>query len=297
MRSRFDSDGSELEACGTSRLPVGPRTGFFRPMTTLRSHAATRYVEPLREGGSLPAVVDTDGGLFVVKFRGAGQGARALVAEVLVGELAREMGLPVPGLVAVEVDPVFGRTEPDPEIQDLLRASHGTNIGIEYLEGAFNFDATAAGEFVPPEMAAEIVWLDAFVTNPDRTARNPNLMVHERRPWLIDHGAALYHHHDWSRVTEARIAAPFPLVRDHVLLGVAGDVGEADDRISARIDGGVFGSIVDRVPPALLEEGDRERYLEWFGGRWEARSAVVDGVRTTAAEVRSRPPARRSARR
>lgn len=266
-------------------------------MNSLPTHTAERYVEPLREGGSLPAVVDTDGGLFVVKFRGAGQGARALVAEVLVGELAREIGLPVPALAEVRIDPVFGRSEPDPEIQDLLRASHGSNIGIAYLEGAFNFDVAAAGELVSPELAAEIVWLDAFVTNPDRTARNPNLMVHERRPLLIDHGAALYHQHDWARVDERRIAAPFPLIRDHVLLGVAADVADADERIAGRIDPGVFDTIVDRVPQELLDDEGRARHRAWFAGRWAAREAVVEGARSAAAEVAASPPTRRSARR
>lgn len=278
-------------------VAAAPVRGFLAAMTTLPAHNAERYVEPLREGGSLPAVVDTDGGLFVVKFRGAGQGARALVAEVLVGELAREIGLPVPHLAEIRIDPLFGRTEPDPEIQDLLRGSHGSNIGMTYLEGAFNFDVAAAGDLVSPEMAAEIVWLDAFVTNPDRTARNPNLMVHDRRPWLIDHGAALYHHHDWARVDDRRIAAPFPLIRDHVLLAVAADVGEADERIGARIDAATFDAIVERVPDELLGEEGRERHRRWFAGRWAARAAVVEGARGAAAELAANPPARRSARR
>ncbi len=266
-------------------------------MNKLPILTALRYVEPLREGGSLPAVVDTDAGLQVVKFRGAGQGAGALVAEVLVGEFAREIGLPVPPLAEVLVDPVFGRSEPDPEIQDLLRGSHGSNIGVRYLEGAFNFDLAAAGELITPEWAAEVVWLDAFVTNPDRTARNPNIMVHERRPWLIDHGAALYHHHDWARITPERVRAPFTLIRDHVLLGVAGDIGEADDRIAARFDPARFDALVDRVPDALLGPEDRDRHRRWFADRWAARGAVVNGAREAAAHLRAHPPERRSARR
>lgn len=266
-------------------------------MSSLRRHAARRYVEPLREGGSLPAVVDTDGGLHVVKFRGAGQGAPALVAELIVGELAREAGLPVPGLVLVEVDPVFGRTEPDPEIQDLLRASHGTNVGVEYLEGAFNFDPRAAGEFIAPELAAEIVWLDAFVTNPDRTHRNPNLLIQGRRPWLIDHGAALYHHHDWSRVDEARTRAPFSRIGDHVLLAAAADPGEADDRIAARVDDGVWERVMGRVPDELLDPDDRARHLAWLRTRWAGRGAVVDGIRAAAVEARNHPPTPRAYRR
>ena len=147
-------------------------------------------MQPLREGGSLPAVVDTrDGGMFVVKFRGAGQGVKALVAEIIVGLLAREVGLPMPEIALVQLPEGFGRSEPDPEIQDLLRASHGMNFGARYLDGAFNFDANAASDFISPELAATIVWFDAFVSNPDRTHRNPNLMVCGRKPFLIDHGA------------------------------------------------------------------------------------------------------------
>jgi hypothetical protein len=168
---------------------------------TLPTLTATRYVHPLREGGSLPAIVDTDGGgLFVVKFRGAGQGPKALVAELLVGMIAGAIGLPVPELAIVDVPAAFGRTEPDPEIQDLLRASHGVNVGLRYLEGAFNFDAAAAGDLVTPEFAARLVWLDAFVTNPDRTHRNPNLMVW-RRCTRTTTG------HAWTRPAPA---PPFP---------------------------------------------------------------------------------------
>jgi len=141
-----------------------------------------RYVQPLREGGSLPAVVDTDGGRFVVKFRGAGQGPKALIAELIVGLLAREIGLDAPELALIDVPTPFGRSEPDPEIQDLLRASHGINVGLRYLDGAFNFELSAANDLITAEFADHLVWLDAFVTNPDRTARNPNLLVWDRRP-------------------------------------------------------------------------------------------------------------------
>src|SRR5262245_42677121 len=171
---------------------------------TLPRHAATRYVQPLREGGSLPAVVDTaDGGLFVVKFRGAGQGAKALIAELIVGRLAQAIGLPVPALAIVELSDAFGRSEPDPEIQDILRGGEGVNVGLRYLDGAFNFDAAAAGDLVPVELATRLVWFDALVTNVDRTPRNPNMLVWRRSPWLIDHGGALYAHHDWPSVDAA----------------------------------------------------------------------------------------------
>src|SRR5690606_4177437 len=195
-------------------IPTGPlarnRSGY-RPVVVnapaandFPRHTAHRYVQPLREGGSLPAIVDTDDGLYVVKFRGAGQGPRALIAELIVGRLAAALGLHTPSLALIDVPPEFGRSEPDPEIQDLLRASHGTNVGLRYLDGAFNFALAAARDVIDSGFAARLVWLDAYVTNPDRTHRNTNLLVHERRPWLIDHGAALYAHHDWAGVDDAR---------------------------------------------------------------------------------------------
>src|SRR5215510_9496577 len=162
---------------------------------SVRTVTATRYVTPLREGGSLPALVEADDdGLYVLKFRGAGQGPKALVAEVVAGELARSLGLPVPELVLVELDPAIGRAEPDPEIQDLLLASAGTNLGVDFLPGALPF-SPAAGPAPDPGFAADVVWLDALVTNVDRTAQNPNLLWWHRRLWLIDHGAALYLQH------------------------------------------------------------------------------------------------------
>jgi len=214
---------------------------------------ATRYVVPLREGGSLPAVVETEeGGLFVVKFRGAGQGPRALIAEILVGELAREVGLPVPELALVEVGEGLGRGERDPEIQDLLRGSRGVNVGIRFLEGAFNFDPMAAGDLVDGEMARRLVWFDALVTNPDRTPRNPNLMVHRGRPWLIDHGAALFAHHGWDRVDHTRTLDPFPPIRDHVLLDRAVGVEEVDAAMAAMLSPEVVEGALERVPDSLL---------------------------------------------
>ena len=196
---------------------------------TLPTFTATRYVQPMREGGSLPAVVDTDGGgMFVVKFRGAGQGVKSLMAELIVGQLAAAVGLPTPELALVEIPEQFGRSEPDPEIQDLLRASHGLNFGARYLDGAFNFDANAASDLISPNLAARIVWFDAFVSNPDRTHRNPNLMVCGRKPYLIDHGAAIYAQHDWPSVDETRTRAPFRMIAKHVLLERASDIASAD---------------------------------------------------------------------
>ncbi len=273
-------------------------------------HAASRYVQPLREGGSLPAVVDTeDGGLWVVKFRGAGQGAKVLIAELIVGGLAMALGLPTPELAIVDVSPRFGRSEPDPEIQELLRRSHGANVGLRYLDGAFNFDPSAAGDLVTPELAARTVWLDALTTNPDRTHRNPNLMIWRRTPWLIDHGAALYAHHDWSSVDEARTRTPFPLIRSHVLLGAAGDLAEADAHGAERLAGDTIARIVAGVPDELLTDtvagtGDfptadaaRARYTRYLEERLAARDAWRAEAEAAQEQVRLEPPLHLKARR
>ena len=273
-------------------------------MTQLPVFTATRYVQPLREGGSLPAVVDTDGGgMFVVKFRGAGQGVKALIAEIIVGLLAREAGLPTPEIALVDVVEAFGRSEPDPEIQDLLRASHGINFGARYLDGAFNFDANAAADFISPELAARVVWFDAFVSNPDRTHRNPNLMVCDRKPFLIDHGAALYAHHDWPSVDEARTRAPFPLIKDHVLLANAVDLSVIDEEMSGRFTGGVLRTVLAAVPDELLNaetiksdfsspDAARDRYVEYLSARIQAPRMFVDEA-ISARERADRTPPRR----
>jgi hypothetical protein len=275
-------------------------------MSNLPIRHATRYVQPLREGGSLPAVVDTDDGLFVAKFRGAGQGPRALIAELLVGQLARAAGLPVPELVLIDIAPLFGRSEPDPEIQDLLRASHGINMGIRYLDGAFNFDGMAAGELVSPEFAADLVWFDAFTTNPDRTARNPNLLVWEHQLWLIDHGAALYAHHDWSRVDDARTRTAFPNIRDHVLLTRSGDLDEADVRMNARITETVIGDVLAALPDSLLmdragnfasADAVRERYRTYISTRLGPPRPFLAEAMRARVERAAEPPRRLRARR
>lgn len=207
---------------------------------------ATRYVTPLKEGGSLPAVVESEGGeMWVVKFKGAGQGPRALVAELIVGRLARALALPVPDLGLVDVDPAFGRTEKDPEIQDILAGSHGVNVGLRFLEGSFNLDPTAASDVITPEFASAVLWLDALVFNPDRTHRNPNILVWERRPYLIDHGAALYFHHDWERMTAARATEPFGQVSQHVLLHQAAGIEELDPDLAAALTSDVIRSVVE----------------------------------------------------
>jgi hypothetical protein len=217
----------------------------------VRTVAATRYVTPLREGGSLPAIAEADdAGLYVVKFRGAGQGPKALVAELVAGELARATGLRVPELVLVEVDPALGRNEPDGEIRDLLRASAGTNLGLDYLPGSVTFDPVA-GPAPGGAEASEIVWFDALVANVDRTARNTNLLAWHRRLWLIDHGAALYFHHAWSGA-EAAARQPFRAVREHVLLRWAEDVAGAGRRLAPRLSPEVLARVLAAVPDGWL---------------------------------------------
>lgn len=258
-------------------------------------------MQPLREGGSLPAVVDTDGGRFVVKFRGAGQGAKALVAELIVGLLAREIGLPTPGLAVVIVPPPFGRSEPDPEIQDLLRGSHGVNVGLTYLDGAFNFEHTAARDLVTTDFATRLVWLDAFVTNPDRSHKNPNLLVWQRQLYLIDHGAALYAHHDWPNVNSARTRSPFPIVREHVLLADSGDLVAIDAECAGRLGGEVLPRILNEVPDELLvdatagrefpsAEAARERYVEYLRERLAEPREFVRAAIAARDELRAAQP-------
>lgn len=273
-------------------------------MTQLPVFTATRYVQPLREGGSLPAVVDTDGGgMFVVKFRGAGQGVKALIAEIIVGLLAREAGLPTPEIALIDVVEAFGRSEPDPEIQDLLRASHGINFGARYLDGAFNFDSNAAADFISSELAARIVWFDALLSNPDRTHRNPNLMVCDRKPFLIDHGAALYAQHDWPSVDEARTRAAFPLIKDHVLLANAGDIRAIDEEMPGRFTDDVLHKVLAAVPDDLLNaetiktdfrtpDAARERYVEYLSTRMRSPRTFVEEA-ISARERADRTPPRR----
>jgi hypothetical protein len=228
----------------------------------LRSVTATRYVAPLREGGSLPALVEADDdGLYVVKLRGAGQGPRALIAEVLAGELGRALGLPVPELVLVDVDVELARAEPDPEIQELVQASAGVNAGLDFLPGALAYSPAAA--YPPePELAADVVWFDALVENVDRTPRNPNLLVWHRRLWLIDHGAALYRQHAGLGSADAR--RPFQLIAEHVLLPAAGSILDADERLAQRLDGDQLAALAMLVPRDWWG-GDRpEDYVEFL---------------------------------
>ena len=221
------------------------------PAARLRTVVATRYVTPLREGGSLPALIEADDdGMYVLKVRGAGQGPRVLAAEWICGELARLLGLPVPEIVGVEVDRGLGDAEPDEEIQDLIHASDGLNLGLDFLPGSLPF-SPAAGMLPDPAFAADVVWFDGFVMNPDRTAQNVNLLEWHGRQWLIDHGAALYIHHTWRDI-EAHARRPFERIRDHVLLPYAGSIEEADARLAPQLDEASIRDIVERVPDLWL---------------------------------------------
>jgi hypothetical protein len=226
----------------------------------LRTVRALRYVTPLREGGSMPGLVEADDdGLYVVKFSGAGQGPKALVAELVAGEVARALGLAVPELVLVDVDPALGHAEPDPEIQDLVEGSGGLNAGLDFLPGALPF-APAAPRGIDPELAAGVVWLDALITNVDRTPRNPNMLVWHDRLWLIDHGAALYRHHDTTSWPGDAAQRPFPQIRDHALLPFAGSILEADERLAPRLDEARLEAIAATVPAAWLgDDADAAR--------------------------------------
>ena len=266
-------------------MPGLARGGPLR-WPVMRTVVATRYVTPLREGGSLPGLVEADDdGLYVVKFRGAGQGPRALVAEWLAGELARVIGLAVPDLVGIDIDPALGDAEPDEEIHDLVNASGGLNLGMDFLPGALTFNpaVATAGAMIEPEFAADLVWLDALVTNPDRSAQNPNLLVWHGRPWLIDHGAALYIHHTW-RDPDEHARRPFERIREHVLLPYAGSIEAADSRHAGRIDEGRLHALVEAIPDAWLPDdrtiGDadaqRRGYVRYLTHRLEAPRAFVE---------------------
>jgi hypothetical protein len=250
----------------------------------LRTVTATRYVTPLREGGSLPAIVEADDlGTYVLKFRGAGQGRKALVAELVAGEIARRLDLLVPEVVLAYLAPELGRSEPDPEIQDLLKRSTGLNLALDYLPGSLGFDPLVE----PPDsgLASRIVWFDALVTNVDRTPRNTNLLVWHNRLWLIDHGASLYFHHNWptrdGRALEAASRRPFAAVRDHVLLPFAGSIFEADAALTPRLAPEVLRAIVDMIPEEWLADEPG------FGSIEEVRSAYVAYLSSRLQEPRA----------
>lgn len=218
--------------------------------TQIRTVNVIRYVTPLREGGSLPAIVEADDGfLYVLKFRGAGQGVKALIAELIGGEIARSLGLRVPEIVFANVDPAFGRTEPDEEIQDLLKFSEGLNLALHYLSGAINFDPVV--NKVDSMSASQIVWLDALLMNVDRTVRNTNLLMWRKELWLIDHGASLYFHHTWSNWEEQSLK-PFVQIKDHVLLTAASEIESVDEEFRSILDEKRITSIVSLIPDEWL---------------------------------------------
>jgi len=252
----------------------------------MRTVNAARYVTPLREGGSLPAIIEADDdGMYVLKFRGAGQGTKALIAEVIAGELARAAGLLVPELVFVNLDPEIAKTEPDPEIQDLIRASGGLNLGLDYLPGSVMFDPVA--DKLDPDLASSIVWFDGYVTNVDRTARNANMLMWHRKLWLIDHGAALYFHHSWTDMDQ-RSKDPFRLIKQHILLPLAGDLKSANERMTALITEEVIKGVVDLLPDDWMKENspfntvaeNRQAYVEYLTRRLEGpRNFVEEAIR------------------
>jgi hypothetical protein len=245
-------------------------------VTALRTVAVTRYVTPLRQGGSMPAIVEADDdGMYVLKFRGAAQGPKALVAELLAGEIGRAVDLPVPEIVLIHLDADLARTEADPEIQDLIRASGGLNVALDYLPGAVTFDPVT---YRPPAaLASAIVWFDAFVMNVDRTVRNTNMLMWHRKLHLIDHGAALYFHHSWSEDYLERSRDPFARIRDHVLLPFASALQEAHESMLERLTPGVVRSRVALIPDELLASDPtfatpgeyRAAYERWLGRRLE----------------------------
>lgn len=226
----------------------------------IRTINATRYITPLREGGSLPAIIEGDDGfLYVMKFRGAGQGLKALIADLIGGEIARLLGLKMPEMVFVELAEGFGRTEPDEEIQDLLKASTGLNLGVHFLSGALTFDPEV--HKVDAATASMIVWLDAYLMNIDRTAKNTNLLVWNKEIWLIDHGASMYFHHNWESLATS-LQSPFAMIKSHVLLPAATDLPAANDKALRILTTENIDLIVDMVPEEWLRNSEPEHKLE-----------------------------------
>ncbi|WP_247233460.1 HipA family kinase [Telluribacter sp. SYSU D00476] len=247
----------------------------------LRTVQVTRYVTPLREGGSLPAIAEADDDfLYVLKFRGAGQGPKVLVAELIVGEIARLLGFRIPEIVFAELNEAFGRTEPDEEIQDLLRASEGLNLALHYLSGAITFDPLVTT--VDARLASQIVWLDCLATNVDRTARNTNMLMWHRELWLIDHGAALYFHHT-GQPWEEQARRPFPQIKDHVLLPLATELDAVDAEFRQVLTEEKIRSIVSLVPDQWLLEGEpeeqRQVYVQFLTTRLAHSEIFVNGAK------------------
>jgi hypothetical protein len=244
-------------------------------MMNIRTVKVIRYVTPLREGGSLPAIIeDENKKLYVLKFRGAGQGVKALIAELIAGEIARLLGFRIPEIVFAELDTALAKTEPDPEIQDLINFSGGLNLAMEYLSGSIMYDPLIARP--EGQLASEIVWFDALTANVDRTPRNANILFWNDNLWLIDHGASLYFHHNWERFLE-NSGNPFALIKTHILLPFADQIEAADALLSKKLTTGTFAGIVELIPDDWLENPAQQRkvYLEFLTKRLERRDEFV----------------------
>jgi len=262
------------------------------PIAPLRSVNVTRYITPLREGGSMPAIAEADDGfMYVLKFRGAGQGPKMLIAELVGGEIARALGLKVPELVFATLDAAFGRTEPDEEIQDLLKASTGLNLGLHYLAGAVTFDPTVT--HIDPRTASLIVWLDCLLMNVDRTARNTNMLIWHKELWLIDHGASLYFHFNWGNPEEQALK-PFRMVMDHVLLPQASVIAEVAEEAKALLTPAFIENLVAMIPdewllidaPFATTEENRQAYAGFLITRIEhSETFVKEAIHARAAII------------
>ena len=247
----------------------------------MRTVTASRYVTPLREGGSLPAIVEADDdGLYVLKFRGAGQGPKALIAELVAGEIGRLAGLPVPEIVFANLPADLARTEPDAEIQSLISASAGLNLALDYLPGSITYDPLVFN--VDSQLASDVVWFDAFICNVDRSARNVNMLLWHRKLWLIDHGAALYFHHAWARGDDPS-ANPFSRIKDHVLLKLASQLEQTDARMRQLLTEDKIAVVIDLVPDSWLSNDpgfsklqQRAAYVEFFAKRLRGSRVFVD---------------------
>lgn len=249
-------------------------------MQNLRTVNITRYVTPLREGGSLPAIVEADDGfLYVLKFRGAGQGVKALIAELIGGELARALGLKMPEIVFATLDDSFSKTEPDEEIQDLLQASVGLNLGVHYLSGSITYDPIV--KTIEPKIASKIVLLDYILTNVDRTPRNTNMLMWHKELWLIDHGASLYFHHSWENWEEQSNRA-FLAIKDHVLLAQATEIEAVVEEFCATLTPKLIGDVVNLIPDewlsdySVLDSPDERRQV--YAQFIETRVKMIDSV-------------------
>ena len=252
-------------------------------MTTIKTLLATEYIEPLREGGSLPAIVKADNGeIYVMKFIGAGQGAKALIAELISGEIGRELGFNVPEIVLLQLDPVIGQTEPDAEIQDLLKASPGINLGMKFLSHSSTFNLLSANQ-PSSEFASRLVWFDAFITNVDRTPRNVNMLIHKEDIWLIDHGASLNFHHNWQDPLK-QSETPFPFIKNHVLLSLADKIQDLNGQLKDRLTRSFFENLVAKLPDDWLPPEQkfdssralRQAYVDYLVHRMEVSQIFVE---------------------